>query len=416
MPVGQCSLTRGSSRCAHDAAHRVERDAQRSRGSTPGAACRATRTSSARSAPGSNRLPPTSRPIRVPTADSSPSETSEPKSRKWNFGSGLPASRALIALHEQRRLLVRDLRARRQQSRRPGSLGPGHAAQSPNAKMSGSRVVCERRVDDELVRAVDLESVERREPSPAPGCPPPRRRGPPGQTLPARRVHAVRVDGGDALARAHRDVEVSEQLASRPSATCSEQRRQDARRRFEQRERDVAFADGGGRGRSSRCARVRMADLGGELDAGRAGADDHDVDRRATRRALRARRRARTPRAAGDGSARHPPACRARSRARATPGMPKSLLTLPTAEDERVVGHARAAAGSRCRRRRARASSISSRRARSRPIEGALAKPEVMPVRHQRGSRRRGRRRPCVRRRLRAAAASTDASRSGRPA
>ena len=45
------------------------------------------------------RLPPISLPIRLPTAESSPSDTREPKSRKWNVGSGLPSRRARTDLY-----------------------------------------------------------------------------------------------------------------------------------------------------------------------------------------------------------------------------------------------------------------------------------------------------------------------------
>ena len=114
-----------------------------------------------------SRLPPISAPISVPTADNSPSDTSEPKSRKWNSGSGLPASRALIDLHQQRGLLVRDLRARRQQRallvaepRRGGAV----------AEREDRRIArrLQRRQHDELVRAVHFETVEMAQDRPAP--------------------------------------------------------------------------------------------------------------------------------------------------------------------------------------------------------------------------------------------------------
>ena len=106
------------------------------------------------------------------------------------------------------------------------------------------------------------------------------------------------------------------------------QRRQDARRGLEQREADVAHrvevleSIAGMRARG-------LPDLGRELDAGGTGADDDDVDlRRLTGR--RARIRTHTGRQQAPMEALGVDrACRARSRTRATPGTPKSLLTLP---------------------------------------------------------------------------------------
>ena len=108
------------------------------------------------------------------------------------------------------------------------------------------------------------------------------------------------------------------------------QRRQDARRRLDDRDPDVALridvleAVGGVRFR-------RLPDLRGELDAGRARADDHDVDMAGLAGRLgRVGAHARGEQLAME-ALRLGAACRCAIECCATPGTPKSLLTLPTA-------------------------------------------------------------------------------------
>ena len=81
-------------------------------------------------------------PMRLPTAESSPSDTSEPRSRKWNVGSVAPASRACIDLTNSNACWrAACARGGTSAPSRPDS-GQGQAAQSPKAKTSASRVVC----------------------------------------------------------------------------------------------------------------------------------------------------------------------------------------------------------------------------------------------------------------------------------
>ena len=88
-------------------------------------------------------------------------------------------------------------------------------------------------------------------------------------------MHAVGVHFGDARAGPHVDVELLQQFRGGGRDVLG-QRRQDARRRFEQRDADVL------RGIEvveavPRVRPRRLPDFGGQLDARRAGADDHDV-------------------------------------------------------------------------------------------------------------------------------------------
>jgi hypothetical protein len=84
------------------------------------------------------------------------------------------------------------------------------------------------------------------------------------------------VDLGDALAGADVDVELAQEFGG-GHRDVIRQRRQDARERLQQRDADVArgidVVEAVGSVRTR-----RLADLRGELDTGRTGADDDDVD------------------------------------------------------------------------------------------------------------------------------------------
>ena len=112
--------------------------------------------------------------------------------------------------HEQRRLLVRDLRARRHDRARDTGLGPrtGRAvAEREDVRVARRR---ERRRDDEPVRAIGLEPVDRREPG---------RRADAGRpdhevrgiARAARGAHRFARHVDHALADVHVDVEVDEE-------------------------------------------------------------------------------------------------------------------------------------------------------------------------------------------------------------
>ena len=195
----------------------------------------------------------------------------------------------------------------------------------------------------------------------------------------ARRVHAVGVDRGDALAGAHGDIEPGEKLG-RGRRDVFRQRRQHARRRLDDRQADVAFRVQV----FEPVARMRagaVADFGRELDAGRSRADDHDLDRGrfAARRAL-----------VGANACRHQPAMEPlgigglveRDRALGNAGNAEIVVDAADAEHERVVGHG-------ALRQHFRAVVVAhdaelqfAPRA-VEPHDRALAEAEVMPVRHQ---------------------------------
>ena len=138
---GQCSLTRGSRRCRTKRRHACRARRAGSRGSRPGAACRATRTSSARSGPAragcrrsavpSGCRPPTARRARR-ASRSRGSGTRQRLAREPRLDASSRAASPAGA---------RPARAAAGSRLRAPASGHGQAAQSPSAKMSGSRVV-----------------------------------------------------------------------------------------------------------------------------------------------------------------------------------------------------------------------------------------------------------------------------------
>ena len=243
-------------------------------------------------------------------------------------------------------------------------LGPrtrGAVAQREDVRVARGD---ERRVDDELVRAVDLEPVELGEPGGAwiPAAQATRSAcssAPLAMCTPASSIDS------DALAGADRDVELREQIGCRGGDRLGE-RRQDTGRGLDQREMDVALRIEV----LETVARVRLravADLRGELDAGRAGADDHDVDRR--------RPSVRGVLVGADARGEQPP-----MESLGVGGGVERNRALGDARRAVIVADAADAEDRACRRARARCgrisapsssstrSSFSSRRARSRPI------------------------------------------------
>ena len=135
-------------------------------------------------------------------------------------------------------------------------------------------MVCSVGPDHELVGTIHFEPVERAQD---------RRRHDPGgpddeigpEEFAGHRADALCVDSRHALRCAHIDIEPGQQLGRRCRQPLVELR-QDARRRFKQRQPDVAR----GIEMIEAVARVRaggLADLGREFDPGRAGSDDDDV-------------------------------------------------------------------------------------------------------------------------------------------
>jgi hypothetical protein len=161
---------------------------------------------------------------------------------------------------------------------RGGTLRPSFqdtAAQSPIAKISGSRVVCSVLQDHELVLPVGLQSVDLAQHIRAADS-----GRPDGEVranlVPALRPHAPGVDRDHRIADQHLHTQLF-QRRERAAHDVLGQARQDARPGLEDGEADLArgievlqpvrreHADG-------------VVQLRGELHAGRARADDRDVD------------------------------------------------------------------------------------------------------------------------------------------
>jgi hypothetical protein len=166
----------------------------------------------------------------------SPSDTSEPKSRKWNTGTAVSESR-LYGLDQQERLLAGGLRARWNQRAFHAGLGPGARGAIAERECVGIASGLQRRCHHELIGVVDFETVEvgqkrwRLDSG-----------GPndqiTGDERAARGMHASLIDARDPLGDAHRNAEVSQQLGHRHCDAFLELR-QDARRGFDQRQADI---------------------------------------------------------------------------------------------------------------------------------------------------------------------------------
>ena len=198
----------------------------------------------------------------------------------------------------------------------------------------------QRRPHDELVDPVRLETVEIARKSGA-LTPAAHTTSSAGMISPLASLHPFRQHLGDARARAHADAEVFQQLAGRIGQPFR-QRRQHAIGRLDDDEPHVLVGiDSIEAVRHERARRV--VQLGGKLDAGRAGTDDRDVQLLGTQRlGLRVRAHVRV-----DEPAMKPLGLDGISSAIAyscTPGVPKSFVRLPIADDERVVGEPRAEA------------------------------------------------------------------------
>ena len=211
----------------------------------------------------------------------------------------------------------------------PSLPGPGQAAQSPIAKMSSSRVVCSvGRTTSWLMRLVSSPARSFRKSGAL--TPAAQTTSSAGITRPSASRTPSRHDLGHRGAGVHFHTQLAQQLcrgaptgAAAAPAAC-------AVGCLDHDELDVLLRIDAVQSEGHHFARGAVQ-LRGELDAGGAGADDGDVQLlRPQRRVLRMRADAGVDQARGESAARRP-ASRAGSHARATPGVPKSLLWLPTA-------------------------------------------------------------------------------------